>query len=141
MNQHARIHDRKTLPAVAVMATVALLLAGCGKSGANYYEHDNDAVEISGKINLDLVKTIVPRLKVGTEEGRLNEENIQRLLRKIKNKQYESFRIKAYIIFDEHTVTMYESELFEKGKNEPDPRELREMKKRLNRALQVYRSI
>jgi hypothetical protein len=132
---------RHTILLAVMMMTGALLLTGCGDSRSQYFEYDNDADEISGKINLNRITYIVPRLKVGVDEGRLNEENIEKLIRKIKEKEYTSFRVKAYIIFDEHSVTMYESELFEKGKNQPDGREIREMKKQLTQALNFYRSI
>ena len=124
----------------AMMAAATLLLTGCGDTSPKYFEYDSEADEISGKINLNRITYIVPRLKVGADEGRLNKANIENLIRMIKKKDYTSFRVKAYVIFDEHKVTMYESELFEKGKNEPDSRELRDMKKKLTQALAFYQS-
>ena len=124
-------------------AAIALVVmtVGCGDTGSRLLEYDNQADEVSGKINLDRVTYITPRLKVGVDEVRLNAKNIRKLLGKAKNGDYTSFRVTAYILFDEYKVTLFESELFEKGKNEPDSRTLRTIKKKLNSALAYYQSI
>lgn len=126
---------------LAAVMLATLLLTGCGNKGPRFFEYDSDAGEVSGKINLDRITYVVPRLKVGADEGRLNKKNIDKLIQKMKENDYQSLRVKAYIIFDQHSVTMYESDLFEQGKHEPDDRELRDMKKQLKAALAFYQSI
>ena len=49
----------------AMMAAATLLLTGCGDTSPKYFEYDSEADEISGKINLNRITYIVPRLKVG----------------------------------------------------------------------------
>ena len=139
MKNDARSGHHIIFLAAAILAT--MLLTGCGDTGPRFFEYDSDADEVCGKINLDRITYIVPRLKAGADEGRLNKENINKLMHKMKEKDYQSLRVKAYIIFDQHSVTMYESDLFEKGKHEPDDRELRDMNKQLKDALAFYRSI
>ena len=118
-----------------------LMTTGCGKRSTNYFEYDNEADEISGKINLALVTEIRPQLIAGRDELRLNEQNIRHALERLKDKDYTEFRVKAVIQFDDRYVTLYESELFEKGKNDPDSRDIRKMEKALKRVLSFYNSI
>ena len=94
---------------------------------------------INNKIIINIARkpTILERIYISFE---IVTSSVEKII-KAKNGEYTSFRVTAYILFDEYKVKLYESELFEKGKKEPDGRTLREMKKELNSALAYYQSI
>lgn len=127
---------------VLFLAGCALVLtAGCGCSDERYFVYDSNADEISGKINLDNVRFITPRLRVGSDDMRLNEDNVDALLERLKDGDYETVRITAFIVFDGEEVTLYESELFEKAQNPISRKDLRGVARALHQAIEQYEDI
>ena len=127
--------------AIAVLSGVAITVSGCGGSGQRFFEYDSANDEMNGKINLERITYVTPRLKVGSNEARLTRKNIDALVAALRKGDYTSFRVKAYILFDEHPVTLYESELFESRANPVSRKDLKAISKGLGDALKVYQSI
>ena len=129
-----------TLAALVALCTLA---AGCGgnRGGARFFEYDSAVDDVNGKINLDRITFITPRIKAGLVEGRLSRDYIDQVVGKISEGDYTSFRISAYIIFDEYRVTLYKSELFEKTANPADKKDVKKIRAGLLEALALYESI
>jgi len=128
--------NRMTQLTVIVSILGALCLTGCGQQKPVpyfLYEH--------GKINLNRITYITPRIRVGIDEYALDAAEIDRALEKIKADHYSYFRVEAVILFDEFAWTAYRSPEFDKKKHPPSPADLREIRRGLKKALKVYRSI
>jgi hypothetical protein len=129
---------------VLALALVAagLMVAGCGRnSDPRFVEYGDETSETRGKVNLDRVTFIEPRIKAGVFEGPLTAKQIEGVIGSLKAGAYTSVRVKATIVFDNQTITLYESPLYEKGKNPPSRSDLKTIRERLTAALELYESI
>lgn len=137
-----RFGNAARFASVAGLVALCLLATGCGgNGGTRFFEYDSVVDDVNGKINLDRITFITPRIKAGVVEGRLTRDYIEQVVAKISEGNYTSFRISAYIIFDEYRVTLYKSELFEKTANPADKKDVKKIREGLMDALGVYESI
>lgn len=110
-------------------------VTGCGRGSGRFQEYP------FGKINLDQVTCITPRIRIGLDEFPLNEEGIDQVVHQLKKGEYGCFQVEASILFDEFRWVVYQSEMFDRAKAPLAPRDLHEIERRLRAARKIYRNL
>ena len=128
--------------AAGVVLLLGALLTGCGQEPRpRWFEYENVQDGVRGKINLDNITRVTPRVRFGTEEMRLHADSVERILTALGRDEYTSFRVRAWLLFDREEVVLYESELFEKDRNPVTRRDRARIGAELKKALRTYERI
>lgn len=128
---------RRGLPVLAV----ALLLAvtpGCGdesRQQGRFFEYE------TGRINLDRITYITPRIKVGVEEFPVTDAGIAKVVGHLREGRWSVFDVQAIILFDDFAWRAYRSKTFDKSENKLTDADIREIERELKRVQEIYKSI
>ena len=120
---------------ILALAALCLVAAGCGEGDSKWFDYGE------GKINLERITFVSPRLRIGIDEMPFSEAAIDEALKRIEAGHYAYFHVEAVILFDEFAWTAYKSGTFEKEGKMPTAKELRQMRRELIRVLKRYREL
>jgi len=123
---------RRLLPCLLLGA--ALAGGGCSRQSDRYFVYE------SGKINLDRITYVTPRIKAGVDEFPLTAEGIEKVIGNLRDGRYAFFDVQAIIVFDDFAWRAYRSRIFEKD-TPPTPADIADVKRGLKKALSTYRAI
>jgi hypothetical protein len=131
-NRFRTMPVRRLLP--GLLLGTALAVSGCSRQSDRYFVYE------SGKINLERITYITPRIKAGVDEFPLTSEGIEKVLGNLRDGRYAFFDVQAVLMFDEFAWRAYQSRTFEK-ETPPTPADIADVKRGLKKALSTYRSI
>lgn len=125
---------------LAAMAVAVLLIGapGCERENPRsqrFFEYE------TGRINLERITYITPRIKVGVEEFPVNDAGIAKVMTHLREGRWTFFDVQAVILFDDFAWRAYRSKTFDKSDNPVTDAAMSEIERELKRVQQVYESI
>ncbi len=124
---------RRLLPG-AMLGAALLMSGGCSRRQERFYEYD------SGKINLERITYITPRIKAGVDEFPLTPAGIEKVTANLREGKYAFFDVQALIFFDDFAWRLYRSRTVDKDKP-LTPADIAGIERDLKKALARYRAI
>lgn len=126
--------------ALMVLSVAVLLttMTGCGDGNSqrdHYFEYE------TGKINLERITYITPRIKVGVDEFPVTDDGIANVVSHLREGKWSVFDVQAIILFDDFAWRAYRSETFDKTENPLTDAAINEIEQELKRVQAVYKSI
>lgn len=134
---HPRRRGRRFLVLLPLIAALAAAATGCGRQPdtGRFFDYGN------GKVNLDRITYITPRIKIGVDDFPLNEDGIETVLGHLNDGRWSYFDVQAQIFFDEFLWRVYRSEAFDKNENPLTPNDIAAIERELRAARQHYLAI
>jgi len=124
---------RRLLPCLLLLGA-ALAGGGCSRQPERFFAYE------SGKINLERITYVTPRIKAGVDEFPLTADGIEKVIGNLRDGRYAFFDVQAIIVFDDFTWRAYRSRTFDKEKP-PTPSDIADVKRGLKKALSTYLDI
>lgn len=113
-------------------------MVGCGDSVSEtdrYFEYE------TGKINLERITYITPRIKIGVDEFPVTDDGIAKVVSNLREGKWSVFDVQAIILFDDFAWRAYRSKTFDKNENPLTDAAISEIEHELKRVHEVYKSI
>ncbi len=128
---------RRFLPLLPLIALLAAGGVGCGRrpDTERFFDYG------TGKVNLDRITYITPRIKVGIDDFPLTDAGIETVIGHLHDGRWSYFDVQAQIFFDEFVWRVFRSETFDKDENPLTSDDIDSIERELRSALRRYQAI
>ncbi len=128
---------RRFLPLLSLIALLTAGGVGCGRrpDTDRFFDYG------TGKVNLDRITYVTPRIKVGIDDFPLTDAGIETVVGHLRNGRWSYFDVQAQIFFDEFVWRVFRSNNFDKDENPLTSEDIDAIERELRSALRRYQAI